>query len=87
MAITSGQIIVGTTIQQIDGTSTNPFKLHIHNNEATLTLYVGGADLTTSNGLRLEAKDSLEMQMNPGESIFIISTSNNHDVSWLRQDF
>ena len=87
MAITSGQITVGTAIAQIDGTSTNPFKLHIHNNEATTTLYVGGANLTTSNGLRLESKDSLEMQMNPGESIFIVSTSNNHDVSWLRQDF
>ena len=87
MAITSGQIIVGTTRQQIDGTSANPFKLHIHNNESTLTLYVGGSDVTTSNGLRLEAKDSLEIQMNPGESIYIVSTSNNHDVSWLRQDF
>jgi hypothetical protein len=87
MAITSGQIIVGTTRQQIDGTSTNPFKLHIHNNESTLTLYVGGSDVTTSNGLRLESKDSLEIQMNPGESIYIVSTSNNHDVSWLRQDF
>lgn len=86
MAITSGQISAGTTRQQIDGTSTNPFRLHIHNNEATTTLYVGNQDVTIDNGLRLESKDSLEIQMNPGESIYIVSTTNNHDVSWLRQD-
>lgn len=87
MAITSGQIVAGTTRQQIDGTSTNPFRLHIHNNEASTTLYVGNESVTTANGLRLESKDSLEIQMNPGESIYIVSTSENHDVSWLRQDF
>ena len=87
MAITSGQITVGTAIAQIDGTTTNPFRLHIHNNEATTVLYVGNESVTVNNGFRLESKDSLEIQMNPGESIYIVSTSNNHDVSWLRQDF
>ena len=87
MAITSGQIVVGQTRQQVDSSSTNPFRLHIHNNEATTTLYVGNASVTVDDGLRLEAKDSLEIQMNPGESIFIVSTSNNHDVSWLKQEF
>jgi hypothetical protein len=87
MAITSGQIIAGTTRQQVDSSSTNPFRLHIHNNEATTTLYVGNQDVTVDNGLRLESKDSLEIQMNAGETIFIVSTSNNHNVSWLKQDF
>jgi hypothetical protein len=87
MAITSGQIIAGTTRQQIDGTSANPFKLHIHNNEATTTLYVGNENVTVDDGLRLESKDNLEIQMNPGESIYIVSTSNNHNVSWLKQEF
>jgi hypothetical protein len=87
MAITSGQMVVGQTRQQVDSSSTNPFRLHIHNNEATTTLYVGNADVTVNNGLRLEAKDSLEIQMNAAESIFIISSSNNHNVSWLKQEF
>jgi len=87
MAITSGQLQAGTTRKQIDTSSANPFNLHIHNNEATNAIYVGNSEVTTSNGLRLESKDSLELLMNPGESIFVISTSNNHLITWLKQDF
>jgi len=87
MAITSGQLQAGTTRQQIDNSSANPFKLHIHNNEATTAIYVGNSEVTASNGLRLEAKDSLELLMNPGESLFVISTSNNHLITWLKQEF
>ena len=87
MAITSGQLQAGTTRQQIDTSSTNPFRLHIHNNEATTSVYVGNSEVTTQNGLRLESKDNLELFMNPGESIYVISTSNNHLITWLKQEF
>jgi diaminopimelate epimerase len=87
MAISSGQLQAGTTCQQIDTSSSNPFKLHIHNNEATTSIYVGNSEVTTENGLRLESKDSLELFMNAGESIYVISTSNNHLITWLKQEF
>jgi hypothetical protein len=61
--------------------------LHIHNNEATTSIYVGNSEVTTENGLRLESKDSLELFMNAGESIYVISTSNNHLITWLKQEF
>jgi diaminopimelate epimerase len=87
MAISSGQLQAGTTRQQIDTSSSNPFRLHIHNNEATTSIYVGNSEVTTENGLRLESKDSLELFMNAGESIYVISTSNNHLITWLKQEF
>ena len=87
MAISSGQLQAGTTRQQIDTSSSNPFRLHIHNNEATTSIYVGNSEVTTENGLRLESKDSLELFMNAGESVYVISTSNNHLITWLKQEF
>jgi hypothetical protein len=86
MAVSSGQIIVGQTRQPIDGVSTNPYRLHLHNNEGTTALYLGGENVTVENGLRLEARDSFEMIVSPNQQLFIVSTSNNHEVSWLRMD-
>jgi hypothetical protein len=85
MALTSGQITVGTSAVQIDGISVNPSRLHIHNNDNTNDLFIGNASVTTSNGLRLMKLDSLELIMNPGESVYAISASGSHAASWLRQ--
>jgi hypothetical protein len=86
MAISTGQMTIGQTAQQIDGTSNQPYRLHLNNNSNTLALYIGGSDsVTTSNGLRLSANDSMDMILNPYETLWVISSSNNHDISWLKQ--
>lgn len=85
MAITSGQITVTTSRVQVDGCSHNSSRLHIHNNDNTNTLYLGGSSVTTSTGLQLLKLDSIELQINPGESLYAISSSGSHLISWLRQ--
>jgi hypothetical protein len=85
MAITSGQITVGTSRVQVDGCSHNPSRLHVHNNENTADLFLGGVTVTTSNGLRLPKLDSIEIELNPGEALYAISEGGSHAVSWLRQ--
>ena len=85
MAITSGQITVTTSRVQVDGSSANPSKLHIHNNDNTSTLYLGGSSVTTSTGLQLLKLDSIELELNAGESLYAISGSGSHLISWLRQ--
>ena len=85
MAITSGQITVGTSRVQVDGTSANPSTLHVHNNDNTNDLFLGDDSVTTSNGLRLHKLDGIELTLNPGESLYAISASGSHAVSWLRQ--
>jgi hypothetical protein len=84
MPISSGQVTVGTTRVQIDGTSASVYRLHIHNSDNQVNLYLGGSDVTTANGLILEKTDSTEIQVSPGDSVWVVSSSNNHLVSYLK---
>jgi hypothetical protein len=83
--ITSGQVAVGTTRVQIDGTSVSNFKLHIHNMDNSDTLYLGGPDVTTANGLGLQKLESIILECYPSETVFVVSTKSGHLVSYLRQ--
>lgn len=85
MAITTGQLTVGTTPLQVDGTSTSNFRLHIHNMDNTDSLFIGNGDVSIINGLALAKLDSLDLVCYPGESIFVVSTKSGHQVSWLKQ--
>jgi hypothetical protein len=84
MPISSGQVTVGTAAVQIDGTSASVYRLHIHNNDNQVNLYIGGSDVTIANGLVLEKTDTTEIQVPPGDSVWIVSSSNNHLVSYLK---
>jgi hypothetical protein len=85
MAITSGQQTIGTTRQLVDGISPNPSRLHIHNMDNTNSIYLGNEGVTTANGLQLLKLDSIELVMNPGESLYAVSSAGTHTISWLRQ--
>lgn len=86
MAISSGQIVVGLTPTTIDGVYTNPYHLHIHNNEQTKNLFIGGPDVTIANGLKLPGGDSLEVIIAPNNQLYVVSDSGTHTISWLRMD-
>lgn len=84
--ITSGQTTVGTAAPvQIDGSSVNPTYLTVHNNDNTKVMYLGGANVSTTNGLQLLKEETLQFTLNPGEALYAISADGNHVVSWLRQ--
>jgi hypothetical protein len=84
MAITSGSQTVGTAALQIDGVSQFQAHIHIRNNDSTKTLYIGGPDVTTANGLPIDKLTTMQFALPPGESMFMISTDTGHSVSWLR---
>jgi hypothetical protein len=86
MAVISGQLRVGQTRLAIDGVSVNPYRLRIHNMSNTSNLFLGGSDVTASNGLELHSHESFEIIVSPNEQIFVVASSGNHDVSWLRMD-
>ena len=84
--ITSGHLTVGTaTPLQIDGSSVNPIYLTVHNNDNTKVLYLGGTNVSTTNGLKLLKEETLQFTINPGEALYAISESGDHVISWLRQ--
>jgi hypothetical protein len=85
MAISSGRITIGTVASIIDGTFNSNFRLIIHNNDNTDTVYLGGPDVTTSNGLVLQKEQTLQLEMNPLESVFAISAKAGHTISYLKQ--
>lgn len=88
MSLTSGTVSVGTAATLIDGvTSNNPIHLHIHNQDNTDAVYLGGATVTTSDGLMLQKLDDLEITLRPGNQIYAVSTKSGHVISYIKQDF
>jgi len=86
MPLFSGNTTVGTAATLIDGIAWhNPVLLHIHNNDNTDTVYIGGPDVTTSNGLRLLKLDSLEISLHQANQIYCVSSKTGHIVSWIAQ--
>jgi hypothetical protein len=83
--LTTGQTTAGTVAVQLDGTSNSNWQIHISNDDNTDTLYIGNGDVTTSNGLRLYKLEKLVLNMNPGESLHVISTKDGHTLSWMKQ--
>jgi hypothetical protein len=84
MSITTGQLTIGTTAVQIDGNDVNPVMLKVHNLDATKQLFIGGANVTTANGYVLDKGEQLDFTLPAGESIFMISSGNNHQISWMK---
>jgi hypothetical protein len=85
MAISSGRITVGTVASIIDGTFNSNFRLIIHNNDNTDAVFLGGPDVTTTNGLVLQKQETLQLEMNPLESVYAVSAKAGHTISYLKQ--
>lgn len=87
MTILSGVTTVGTVAVHLDSSSINPIKLHVHNDDNTSTIYLGGSAVTVATGYKLLKEESLIFDLNPGEALYAISSKADHDVSWIRQTF
>ena len=48
-------------------------------------VYIGGADVTISNGLKLLKQDSLEITLHQANTIYCVSSKSEHIVSWIAQ--
>jgi hypothetical protein len=85
VTITSGQTSIGTAVTLIDGLEVNPFRLHLHNNDNTADVFLGGSAVTTTTGLKLMKEDSIELIINPLEALYAVSSKAGHVISWLKQ--
>jgi hypothetical protein len=83
MAISSGQVTVGTTRVQIDGTSTSPFQLTLHNS-GTNSIYLGNSSVTKDDGFNLHTNSTLTISLPPLTTLFAVSASGSHELSWMR---
>jgi len=64
MAFTTAQYSIGTTATQIVADTVAAEEVHLHTTGGTL--YVGGSDVTTSNGLKLDSGDKITFNNHVG---------------------
>lgn len=84
LPVESGRITVGTTRVQVDGVGVSPIRIYIHNEESTKTLYVGNGNVTTANGFGIDKSSVQDFLLFPGQSLWMVSESEGHIVSYLR---
>jgi hypothetical protein len=85
MPISSGQVTVGTTRVQIDGTFNSPYQLILHNS-GTNAIYLGNSSVTKDDGFNLHANSTLTISLPPLSALFAIAASGSHELSWMRVD-
>lgn len=84
--VISGQTTVGTAATLIDGVAwQNPVVMHLHNNDNTDAVYIGGPDVTTANGLTLLKEESIELTLHQANQIYAVSGKAGHLISWIAQ--
>ncbi len=84
LPIESGRITVGTTRVQVDGVGVSPIRIYIHNEDSTKTLYLGNGNVSTSNGFGIDKQSVQDFLIFPGQSLFMVSETEGHTVSYLR---
>ncbi len=60
-----------------------PQSLLVYNNHATITIYVGGPDLTTANGMLVVAGASVSLDLIVGDEVYAIAASGTPEVRLL----
>jgi hypothetical protein len=90
VAFISGQTSVGTTATVIDGVLTghdagNPYRLFIHNNDNTDSVYLGGSAVTTSTGLMLVKGVMIQLTVSPTDLLYAVSSKSGHIISWMTE--
>jgi len=84
LPVESGRITVGTTRVQIDGVGVSPIRIYINNEDSTKTLYLGNGNVTVLNGFSLYKSSVQDFLLFPGQSLWMVSESEGHNVSYLR---
>lgn len=84
LPIESGRLTVGTTAVQVDGVGVSPIRIYIHNEDSTKTLYLGNGNVSTSNGFGIDKSSVQDFLIFPGQSLFMVSETEGHTVSYLR---
>lgn len=84
MTISTHHITVGTTAVLLAGPDDSAQRVIIHNTDSAQQVYIGGSDVTISNGLHVDGKEERELTLNPGEALYGVS-NNSYVVSVMIQ--
>ena len=84
MSISNNQISVGTAATSLGLNFQMESHVFIHNIDQTDRVYIGNANVTTSNGFALDKGMILEMKLPAGDNLFAVSTKTGHVVSVIQ---
>lgn len=82
--ITTVQNALSTTAEKIASISAGRHRVVVRNHDTAIAVYVGGADVSTSNGFLLDPKDAIPIY-SKGE-IWAVAASGTPTVSVLEED-
>jgi len=90
VAFISGHASIGTAATVVDGVITgseagNPYRLFIHNNDNTDSVYLGGSAVTTSTGLMVDKGVMIQLTVSPTDLLYAVSTKAGHIISWMTE--
>ena len=80
----SEQIAVGLTAVRILTANNVNRRIYFHD-DSTHPIYLGGSDVTTSNGLEVNKNDLLEMFIPADEELWAVSNNADQSISILYQ--
>lgn len=73
MTLSTQQFAVTTTRQIIVTAAPSGQRVTVHNNDSGQQVFIGGSDVTISNGLHVDGKEQKELTLNPGETLYAIA--------------
>lgn len=87
MAIKSEANSLSTTRELIytsnNGHAEAPQGLEVWNNDASITIYVGGEDVTTANGRPVRAQSAVTIDLISGDEVYAIAASGTPEIRLL----
>lgn len=73
MPVTSSGIVVGTSITEVSGPSIRSKLVYLQSGTEGAATYVGGDDVSASNGIKLSETNTTVFQTNADDSLYAIS--------------
>ncbi len=81
---TSAQVTVGTTATLLVAANIMDQTVQLHNLGGG-AVYLGNANVTTSNGYKMDNTDKLQIPLGDNEALYAITASGSHTVAVLSQ--
>ena len=87
MPIKTAQFTLGSAVKTLiapNDTMSQTVCIHNHEHSQNSTIYVGGSDLTLSNGIHTRAGETSHIQIGPGDELYAISDTGDVEIHVLR---
>jgi len=87
MPITQAVYAVGTSVVQVVAPDTSPTRVTLHNLESTASrqIWIGGSGLVQGQSVHLNSAVVLQLTMDPGDSLFAVTTSGTYSLGVMIQ--